>query len=291
MNDKTIPEENKTDQLDGQKPNQTFNCPWQGCGRLFRAQFSLNRHMVLHTQAKKYICKLCQRSFSLPQYLREHEYTHTKELPYECGVSGCAMRFRQAGKLSLHRRTHPEYTTKKYDYTLNCEKRSKTKGREESYAKSQDPVEKCGVTYNKVTKISEKNQSGEETAKDATHGLSHPSHGPIEDCFCLNQNQSQPLKPLPQLVHSIDCGAEVQKIKIVSCGVNAIQGADGVVHCQNESIRFIPLLDYLRENGGNDLKPILPMPPRAAVIARPVFSGLDLFSLIRDNENRPSSIL
>jgi uncharacterized Zn-finger protein len=80
--------------------------------------------MAIHENAKKYICSYCSKTFSLPQYLREHNFTHTKELPYVCGVSGCTMRFRQAGKLCLHRRTHPEYQCHKYDYTKA--KRKKT---------------------------------------------------------------------------------------------------------------------------------------------------------------------
>ena len=47
--------------------------------------------------------------------MKEHTYTHTKDRPYLCGVGGCEKRFRQAGKLSLHRRTHEEYVLKQYD--------------------------------------------------------------------------------------------------------------------------------------------------------------------------------
>ena len=61
----------------------------------------------------------------MAQYLKEHEFKHTKELPYICGVSGCTLRFRQAGRLSLHRKTHPEYMSKKYDYSLNMKQRTK----------------------------------------------------------------------------------------------------------------------------------------------------------------------
>eukprot|EP00826_Nyctotherus_ovalis_P038594 TRINITY_DN3625_c0_g4_i3.p1 TRINITY_DN3625_c0_g4~~TRINITY_DN3625_c0_g4_i3.p1 ORF type:complete len:257 (-),score=47.60 TRINITY_DN3625_c0_g4_i3:269-1039(-) len=111
--------------LSGKQHSELFVCPYDGCGRMFKAQFSMNRHLVVHSQVKSHKCRYCGKGFTLPQYLREHEYTHTKELPYVCGVSGCVRRFRQAGKLSLHRRTHPEYITKKYNYTLNQQKRTK----------------------------------------------------------------------------------------------------------------------------------------------------------------------
>ena len=92
-----------------------FVCSFPGCGRLFKTKFSMKRHSFVHNEDKKYVCKYCGKRFALPQYLREHAYTHTKDKPYVCGVSGCRERFRQAGKLSLHRRTHPEYQLKQYD--------------------------------------------------------------------------------------------------------------------------------------------------------------------------------
>ncbi len=92
-----------------------FACEYPGCGRLFKTKFSMKRHTFVHSEDKKYICKYCNKRFALPQYMREHMYTHTKDKPYICGVSGCLERFRQAGKLSLHRRTHPEYKLKQYD--------------------------------------------------------------------------------------------------------------------------------------------------------------------------------
>ncbi len=45
-------------------------------------------------------------------------YTHTGECPYVCGVNGCQLRFKQNGKLSLHRRTHPEYALKHYHLSV-----------------------------------------------------------------------------------------------------------------------------------------------------------------------------
>ena len=81
--------------------------------------------MLIHTQPHRFTCNYCDRSFILAQYLREHQYVHTKELPYVCGINGCNMRFRQAGKLSMHRKSHPEYSVKKYNYELNKKRRTK----------------------------------------------------------------------------------------------------------------------------------------------------------------------
>ena len=100
-----------------------FQCPFPNCSKQFKTKFALKRHSLIHSQERGHKCSKCGKLFSLPQYLREHMNTHTKDKPYICGVGGCQEKFRQAGKLSIHRRTHPEYTVKKYKYNLNPKKR------------------------------------------------------------------------------------------------------------------------------------------------------------------------
>jgi len=254
---------------------QTFACPWKGCGRLFRAQFSLNRHMVLHTDAKKYGCRFCQRKFSLPQYLREHEYTHTKELPYVCGIAGCSMRFRQAGKLSLHRRTHPEYNSKKYDYTLNQEKRTKLRLKCRQTGKS-EPGD-CGMMF-KVTKM--KGHEGLLAAEmnDDTKAHGNQSHGvPPEDShpFAL-----KPLPPIPFFsglsMHSTAMSEERGH------NLNIPEGKPtSLLYVQDLSVgKVMPLLEYLSKQSTEDSRPVLPLPPATNTSGTHWYSTLDLFSLI-----------
>lgn len=100
-----------------------FQCSYPNCSKMFKTKFALKRHCLTHTSERAFKCNLCGKPFTLPQYLREHINTHTKDKPYVCGVAGCQERFRQAGKLSIHRRSHPEYTVKKYKYTLNPKKK------------------------------------------------------------------------------------------------------------------------------------------------------------------------
>ena len=97
------------------KTEPLFACDHPGCGRLFKAKFSMRRHKLVHNEVKPYSCEYCGKKFALPQYMKEHTYTHTKDKPFVCGVGGCQKRFRQAGKLSLHRRTHDEYVLKQYE--------------------------------------------------------------------------------------------------------------------------------------------------------------------------------
>lgn len=55
---------------------------------------------------KKFQCSYCSKALSSKQNLKEHEFTHTGELPYICKNPGCGMRFRQGSVLSAHKRIH-----------------------------------------------------------------------------------------------------------------------------------------------------------------------------------------
>jgi len=83
-----------------------FKCDREGCTKAFKSKYSLKRHHLSHLEVKKYECDQCKRRFTLKQYLKEHIYTHTGEKPYLCPFEGCGQRFRQASKLSLHRKSH-----------------------------------------------------------------------------------------------------------------------------------------------------------------------------------------
>ena len=104
---------------------ELFICSFPGCGKFFKTKFSMCRHSLVHTQEKNFACEFCGKKFALQQYLKEHTNTHTSEKPYVCGVAGCQERFSQTGKLSLHRRTHPEYTLKEYHSNSSYNKNQK----------------------------------------------------------------------------------------------------------------------------------------------------------------------
>lgn len=232
--------------------------------------------MVLHTDAKKYTCKICQRTFSLPQYLREHEYTHSKELPYVCGIAGCTMRFRQAGKLSLHRRTHPEYKPKKYDYSLNKEKRTRAKAKTLQQMKGENVDNQCSMMF-KVTKMP--GQPHSQDANDETKAmLTHHSHGPgPEDC------QSTGLKPLPSLALTtglcLRIGTHNDQANMISDG-KLMEGHYEMIGGD----KFMPLIEYLQRDPRLETRPVLPLPQTLSTATNQCFSRLDLFTLVKSHD-------
>ena len=91
-----------------------YVCAYPGCHKEYSTKFALKRHALTHSKVKKFECRYCTRKFALDQYRKEHEYIHTNETPYVCGIDGCTESFRQRAKLCLHRKTHGSYSKKQY---------------------------------------------------------------------------------------------------------------------------------------------------------------------------------
>ena len=82
-----------------------INC--EGCSRTYNSSESLQKHLKSCRSATKgYKCSYCNKGLSSKQNLKEHEFTHTGELPYICKSPGCGLRFRQGSVLSAHKRIH-----------------------------------------------------------------------------------------------------------------------------------------------------------------------------------------
>ncbi|CAI2377376.1 unnamed protein product [Moneuplotes crassus] len=91
-----------------------FICDFKKCEKIFTTKYSLIRHTQTHLKKKNFKCKQCSKTFNIKQNLIEHEFVHTGEQPYFCNIDGCTQRFRQRGKLSLHRQSHKNYKKKTY---------------------------------------------------------------------------------------------------------------------------------------------------------------------------------
>nr|XP_008523616.1 PREDICTED: transcription factor Ovo-like 2 [Equus przewalskii] len=70
------------------------------CGKGFRLQRMLNRHLKCHNQVKRHLCTFCGKGFNDTFDLKRHVRTHTGIRPYKCDV--CNKAFTQRCSLESH---------------------------------------------------------------------------------------------------------------------------------------------------------------------------------------------
>lgn len=70
------------------------------CGKSFRLQRMLNRHLKCHNQVKRHLCTFCGKGFNDTFDLKRHVRTHTGIRPYKCDV--CFKAFTQRCSLESH---------------------------------------------------------------------------------------------------------------------------------------------------------------------------------------------
>ena len=67
--------------------NPSHQCMYPKCGRWFKRKGELTLHVEVHNKLW-YDCSKCDFSTKLVKYLKEHEKSHKKELPYSCNLCG-----------------------------------------------------------------------------------------------------------------------------------------------------------------------------------------------------------
>lgn len=85
--------------------HKPYTCRKKNCGKQYTTRFSLRRHTTTHMVERNFSCNKCSKKFALAQYLKEHSYIHEDRKPFHCDYPGCSISFRQAGKLSLHKKS------------------------------------------------------------------------------------------------------------------------------------------------------------------------------------------
>uniref|UniRef100_A0A8D0EF99 Ovo like zinc finger 2 n=1 Tax=Salvator merianae TaxID=96440 RepID=A0A8D0EF99_SALMN len=75
-----------------------YNC--ELCGKGFRLQRMLNRHIKCHNQVKRHLCTFCGKGFNDTFDLKRHVRTHTGIRPYKCEI--CNKAFTQRCSLESH---------------------------------------------------------------------------------------------------------------------------------------------------------------------------------------------
>lgn len=93
-----------------------FSC--DECNLQFKLKIHLTNHKKCHTDVKEWKCSYCEKWFRTKLSLQNHELIHTDEKPHECSV--CGLSFREFSTLSKHLKTH-EIDTEVYVCSI-CKK-------------------------------------------------------------------------------------------------------------------------------------------------------------------------
>ncbi|XP_067456482.1 zinc finger protein OZF-like [Thunnus thynnus] len=124
--------------------------PCNTCEKRFSQPGTLKAHLRIHTGEKPYICNTCEKRFSQVGQLKAHMTVHTGEKPYSCNT--CGKRFSQLGSLNLHMRTH----TGEKPYSCNtCEKRFSQVGQLKAHmtvhtGEKPYPCNTCGKRFSQL---------------------------------------------------------------------------------------------------------------------------------------------
>ena len=91
----------KTHSSGGEKP---YKCNY--CSRVFRDNYKLKRHLLIHTGENPFLCYICQKGFNRRDRMQHHMMTHTGEKTFACDI--CDKGFARKDKLQRHILTHSD---------------------------------------------------------------------------------------------------------------------------------------------------------------------------------------
>ncbi len=266
--------------------DKLFVCSFPSCGKRFKTKFSMCRHNLVHSQEKNYTCEFCGKKFALLQYLKEHTNTHTSEKPYVCGVAGCQERFSQTGKLSLHRRTHPEYRLKKYHSNSGFNKRRHGSGSGDSISASMDFPEPSQGPKNEYSEVDSEPRRPEEPGRAELTATKRALQPQDSGQTAATTNGGEEWAKPPFILFARSPEAHGLQTTLTKEAIE--ENNNTTLPMSLELDNLIRYLSYLQLPCASAIRPVLPLPERVKAQKAHVsfqYTPLNLFELISKSGN------
>lgn len=77
--------------------------PCKECGKKFNQKGNLTKHMLTHSDKRKYTCRFCYKKFKFPEQIRRHELWHTEGHRFKCDL--CDKAFVMEFEIKKHMNT------------------------------------------------------------------------------------------------------------------------------------------------------------------------------------------
>lgn len=74
------------------------------CNKRFGSFSTLRKHVVCHTNVKKFVCEICSKAFAKLTYLKAHLTTHNDNRVFTCEI--CSQNFATKPSIRGHMRIH-----------------------------------------------------------------------------------------------------------------------------------------------------------------------------------------